>query len=38
LDILALSGLKGCFGDESVKECFCFDTPRGGEKKITEKQ
>ncbi len=30
MDIHALSVLKGCFGDESVKEFFCSDIPRGG--------
>ena len=38
MDIHALSVLKGCFGDESVKEFFCSDIPRGVEKKMTEKQ
>ena len=33
MDIHALSVLKDCFGDESVKEFFCSDMPPGGVEK-----
>ena len=37
MDIHALSVLKGCFGDESVKEFFVLTYPRGGREKDNRK-